>query len=324
MTFGNITLRHGLMLGPMAGYTDRAMRLCCRRQGAEYTVTEMVSAKAICYGDKKTPSLARIDPEDTPCAVQIFGSDPAFMAEAARRLEAGLAGGAPPAAIDINMGCPVPKVAGNGDGSALLQNPALAGQVVAAVVKAVSLPVTVKIRIGWNRDHLTGPEVAQRCEDAGAVLLAVHGRTRAQMYSGMADLEQIARVKDAVHIPVVGNGDIRDAESAKRMLLQTGCDGLMIARGAVGNPYVFREVACMMDGLPFTPPTLSERLTFALEQLSLAAADKGERVAVNESRKQLAEVIRGIRGAAELRGEINRTDTLDGLRTLLAPLLSGA
>lgn len=318
LTFGGITLRHGLMLGPMAGYTDLAMRLCCREKGAEYTVTEMISAKAVCYGDKKTPLLAKIAEGDTPSAIQLFGSDPAFVAEAARRLEGGVLGGIAPSAIDINMGCPVPKIAGNGEGSALMRDPHLAARIVAETVKATRLPVTVKIRLGWDEESRNAPLVARHLEAAGAALITVHGRTRRQMYAGEADFGGIAEVKRAVSIPVVGNGDVKDAESAKRMLEETGCDGIMIGRGAVGNPYVFEEIAAWMDGEDYTPPTLGERLDFALYQLTLAARDKGERSAVMESRKQLAEVIRGSAGAAALRGRINMAASLAEIREILA------
>ena len=317
MKIGSLTLRHGLMLGPMAGYTDTAMRTVCRRLGAEYTVTEMVSAKAVCYKDKKTPLLARIAKEEAPCALQLFGSEPEFVAEAARMLEGGVLGGIAPAAIDINMGCPVPKVAGNGEGSALMKDPALAARIVAATVKATHLPVTVKIRTGWDENSLNAPEVARAVEAAGASLLVVHGRTRKQMYSGEASLREIARVKQAVSIPVVGNGDVKDASTARRMLEETGCDGIMIGRGAVGNPYVFQEVAAMLEGREFLRPTLRDRLELALYQLTLAAEEKGERTAVMESRKQLAEVIRGTEGAAALRGRINMAASIEEIREIL-------
>ena len=317
MKIGSLTLRHGLMLGPMAGYTDTAMRTVCRRLGAEYTVTEMVSAKAVCYKDKKTPLLARIAKEEAPCALQLFGSEPEFVAEAARMLEGGVLGGIAPAAIDINMGCPVPKVAGNGEGSALMKDPALAARIVAATVKATHLPVTVKIRTGWDENSLNAPEVARAVEAAGASLLVVHGRTRKQMYSGEASLREIARVKQAVSIPVVGNGDVKDASTARRMLEETGCDGIMIGRGAVGNPYVFQEIAAMLEGREFLRPTLRDRLELALYQLTLAAEEKGERTAVMESRKQLAEVIRGTEGAAALRGRINMAASIEEIREIL-------
>ena len=317
MKIGSLTLRHGLMLGPMAGYTDTAMRTVCRRLGAEYTVTEMVSAKAVCYKDKKTPLLARISEVEAPCALQLFGSEPEFVAEAAKMLEGGVLGGVAPAAIDINMGCPVPKVAGNGEGSALMKDPALAARIVAATVKATRLPGTVKIRTGWDESSLNAPEVARAVEAAGAALLVVHGRTRKQMYSGEASLREIARVKSAVKIPVVGNGDVKDATTARRMLDETGCDGIMIGRGAVGNPYVFQEITAMLEGREFVPPTMKERLLLALEQLALAAEEKGERTAVMESRKQLAEVIRGTEGAAAMRGRINMAASIEEIREIL-------
>ena len=318
LTFGGITLPHGLMLGPMAGYTDLAMRLCCREKGAEYTVTEMISATAVCYGDKKTPLLARIAEGDTPSAIQLFGSEPDFVAEAAKRLEGGAAGGIAPSAIDINMGCPVPKIAGNGEGSALMKDPRRAAAIVSATVKATRLPVTVKIRLGWDEESQNAPLLAQHLEAAGASLIVVHGRTRRQMYAGDANLSGIAAVKRAVSIPVVGNGDVKDAKSARRMLAETGCDGLMIGRGAVGNPFVFEEIAAHLDGRPYTPPTLAERLSFALHQLRLAALDKGEHTAVMESRKQLAEVIRGSTGAAALRGRINTAASIAEIQEILA------
>jgi nifR3 family TIM-barrel protein len=235
-------------------------------------------------------------------------------------MEAGVPGGVSPAAIDINMGCPVPKVVNNGEGSALLKDPTRAAAIVSAVKKAVSLPVTVKIRLGWDEEHLTGLEVAKACEEAGADLLVVHGRTRKQMYAGEANLSEIARIKASLRIPVVGNGDIRSAADAQRMLKVTGCDGLMVGRGAVGNPFVFREIRCMLEGIPFAPPTLGERLSFAKEQLEMAILEKGERIAVNESRKQLAEVIRNREGAAALRHRINTATSYAEIREILSEI----
>ena len=305
MTFGSVSLPYGLFLAPLAGYTDTAMRRVCRAFGAEYTVSEMVSAKALCYHDKKTPLLARVCEEDLPSAVQIFGSDPASMAEAANMVAAGMAGGVPPSAIDINMGCPVKKIVSAGDGSALMKSPSLVEAIVSAVVKAVSLPVTVKIRAGWDETHKNAVEVAKAAEAGGASLIAVHGRTKTQMYSGKADLSVIAAVKEAVTCPVVGNGDIATAADALRMKEETGCDGVMIGRGAVGNPFLFAELRAAMDGKAYTPPTPAERVDTALLQLRLAIAEKGEMVAVTESRKQFAAYLHGLRGAAAVRGQIN-------------------
>lgn len=310
VSIGSLHLPHGLMLAPMAGFTDHAMRVVCREAGAEYAVTEMVSAKAVCYGDKKTASLARIRADEPPTALQLFGSDPACMAEAAAAVSGGTAGGVAPVAIDINMGCPVPKVAGNGEGSALMRDPAKILAIVTAVRAAVSLPVTVKIRTGWDFAHINAVECALAAEEGGASLVTVHGRTRTQMYSGEADLSVIARVKQAVRIPVVGNGDVTDGASALRMLSETGCDGLMIGRGAVGNPFVFGEILCALRGEDYTPPALEEILRVALRQLTLAAEEKGETVAVRESRKQISRYLRGFPGASAARQRINTALTV--------------
>ncbi|MBO5653330.1 MAG: tRNA dihydrouridine synthase DusB, partial [Clostridia bacterium] len=298
LTFGNIKLPYGLFLAPLAGYTDTAMRRVCREYGAEYTVSEMVSAKALCYHDKKTPLLARVEACDLPSAVQIFGSDPASMAEAAKMVAEGMAGGVRPSAIDINMGCPVKKIVSAGDGSALMKDPDLVFRIVSAVSAAVTLPVTVKIRAGWDEGNKNAVEVARAAEAGGAALVAVHGRTKSQMYSGKADLAIIADVKKALQIPVVGNGDIASATDALRMKEETGCDGVMIGRGAVGNPFLFAEIRAAMDGRAYTPPTAEERVETALLQLRLAAEEKGEHTAVTESRKQFADYLHGLRGAA--------------------------
>lgn len=305
LTVGNIHLPYGLFLAPLAGYTDTAMRRVCRSFGAEYTVSEMVSAKALCYHDTKTPLLARVEACDLPSAVQIFGSEPASMAEAARMVAEGMAGGVPPSAIDINMGCPVKKIVSAGDGSALMKSPTLVYDIVSAVTAAVSLPVTVKIRAGWDDAHKNAVEVAKAAEAGGASLVAVHGRTKTQMYSGKADLSIIADVKNSLQIPVVGNGDIATAADALRMMEETGCDGVMIGRGAVGNPFLFAEIRAALDGRDYTPPTTHKRVETALLQLRLACEEKGERVAVTESRKQFADYLHGLRGASAVRGRIN-------------------
>ena len=274
LTFGNVKLKHGLMLAPQAGYTDFAMRRVCRMRGAEYEVSEMVSSRALCYHDAKTPALARVSAEELPMAVQIFGSEPPFMREAAAMVAAGLGGGVAPSAIDINMGCPVKKIVSAGDGSALMRDPALVYEIVSAVASAVSLPVTVKIRAGWDSEHKNAVEVAKAAEAGGAALLTVHGRTRAQMYSGSTDRAVIAAVKAAVSVPVVANGDIRTGADALSMLEETGADGLMVGRGAVGNPFVFEEIAAALEGKEYTPPTPTERVETALLQLRLALLDK--------------------------------------------------
>lgn len=316
---GEVILPHGLMLAPMAGYTDRATRVLCHRFGAEYTVTEMVSAKAVCYGDRKTPALARILPDECPCAVQIFGSDPAFMAEAARILSEGVSGGVRPAAIDINMGCPVHKVAGNGEGSALMKDPRLVEKIVSAVRLATPLPVTVKIRAGWDEAHKNAPEIARAAEAGGASLVTVHARTKTAMYSGKADPCVVKAVKEAVSLPVVGNGDIRDVASA-RVMLDTGCDGLMIGRAAVGNPFLFRDIRLMLEGKDVPAVTARERYETAVQELSLRVAEKGEENGVLESRKLLSAYFCGFPEAAACRARIHAATTEQEMREILALL----
>ncbi len=304
MRFSDVALKHGLFLAPLAGYTDYAFRTIARRCGAEYLTSEMVSAKAICFKDKSTLPLARVSADELPCAVQIFGHEPDIMARAAALVAGGVDGGVIPTAIDINMGCPVHKIAGNGDGSALMKDPHLAEQIIRAVKDAVSLPVTVKMRVGWDAQHINAVEVAKAVEAGGADMICVHGRTKTQGYSGTADYTVIADVKRAVSVPVVGNGDVTDAASARRLLDTTDCDGIMIGRGAVGNPFVFREIAAMLDGKPYTPPTNEEKFQTAMEQLTLAIADKGDTIALLESRKQLSGYLAGIRGGAAHRSAL--------------------
>ena len=314
MKIGNIELKHGVTLAPMAGYTDRAMRLVCHRQGAEYSVTEMVSAKAVVYGDEKTHTLARIRADEGPVAVQIFGSEPSFMAEAARILTEGSLSGADsscvkPCAIDINMGCPVKKIFSNGEGSALMKDPALIEKIVKAVTLSTDIPVTVKIRSGINEDSINAPDCALAAEAGGADALCIHGRTREQMYGGSADRKIIEKVKNCLHIPLFANGDIIDAESAVSMLRDTGADGISIGRGAVGNPFIFREIISALESKSYSPPTQRERVEVALEQLRLACLDKGERIAIPEARKQIALYIRSFSGAAKIRAKINQAMT---------------
>ncbi len=317
MKIGNTELEHGLFLAPMAGYSDRAMRLLCKEFGAEYCVSEMVSAKAVCYGDKKTPSLAKIGKDETPCAIQLFGSEPEFMARAASMMENGADGGEPPAAIDINMGCPVHKIVANGEGSALMKNPRLAYDIVSAVKKAVKIPVTVKIRSGWDDNSINAPELAKILESAGADAICVHARTRTQLYSGKADPNVVGDVKKSVKIPVIASGDITSYESADAVLKLTGCDGLMIGRGAVGRPFLFKEIICGMDGIPYEPPTSRERAVLAIRHLELLYKIKGEYAAVTESRKQLGEYFRGLPLSAYLRAKLNSIKDYSELLALL-------
>lgn len=329
VTFGNITLPHGLALAPLAGVSDRAFRRVCRACGADFTVSEMVSAKALCYEqrkkDPKTRSvsgqLASVMADELPMAVQIFGSEPDFMAEAARMIESndyiGCVSQVPPSTIDINMGCPVRKVTGNGEGSALLKKPRLVGEIVTAVVKAVSIPVTVKIRAGWDSNSINAPEVAKIVEDAGASMITVHARTREQMYEPGVDRSIITAIKRAVSIPVLGNGDIYAAADALSMMAETGCDGVMIARGAMGNPWVFSEICAALDGRDYTPPPMAERFEVALAQVREMIGEKGERIGVAEAKKHLAWYCHGMEGAAAARGRLMQADSYDELAVIL-------
>lgn len=331
---GNAELKHGVMLAPMAGATDYPFRMLCREYGAEYTVSEMVCAKALCYEQNnkrslaaspaRTAPLAAVREGELPMAVQLFGSEPQFMAEAARLIEEnsyrGTRSVSAPTAIDINMGCPVPKIVSNGEGSALLKNPTLAAKIVEAVVEAVSLPVTVKIRTGWDASSINAVEVAKRLEAAGASLICVHARTREQQYAPSADWSQIARVKEAVSIPVIGNGDIFCAADAQRMLRKTGCDGVMVGRGALGAPWIFENIISLFEGGAEREIPRSEVLEVALRHIELMIAEKGERVGIVESRKHLGWYLRGFRSAAEARCAINNAQTLPELRKILDSL----
>ena len=330
---GNIELKHGLMLAPMAGVTDKAFRKICRECGAELTVSEMLSAKALCYEqlskkegfESKTAPLASLDADEHPAAVQIFGSEPSFMAEAAAMLESmdykGCTSKIKPSAIDINMGCPVHKIVSNGEGSALMKNPKLAADIVRAVKGALKeTPVTVKIRAGFSNDNKNAVEMAQMLEDAGASLICVHARTREQMYNPGIDLGIIAGVKEAVKVPVVGNGDIYCATDAINMIKQTGCDGVMIARGARGNPWIFSELCAMLEGREYTYPTLPDRIDTIIRQLDMMVDEKGERVAAAEAKKHVAWYIKGIRDAANLRDRVMKSESTKELENILIEL----
>lgn len=304
-----------ILLAPMAGVTDLTYRALCKELGCDFTYTEMVSAKGLYYGGGGSAALLETAACERPCGVQIFGREPALMAEISRRLCGENRGEL--ALIDINMGCPAPKITGNGEGSALMLEPALAGRIIEAVTKASSLPVTVKFRKGFDDAHVNALEFGRIAQESGAAMVTVHGRTRAQMYAGRADWDIIAGVKDALSIPVIGNGDVFCGADALALRAHTGCDGIMVARGAQGNPFIFREIKAALQGAAYAPPTEEERLDMAMVHLKRAVEHKGER-AVIEMRKHVAWYLKGIRGAAALRARVNEAATLEAMLDILA------
>ncbi|MBE6600745.1 MAG: tRNA dihydrouridine synthase DusB [Ruminococcaceae bacterium] len=311
-----------LMLAPMAGYTDRHFRRICAELGADLAVTEMISAKALCYEQKgrrdraKTAELAYIE-RGIPTSVQLFGSEPEFIAEAVKLLASGQYRGHDsemrPAAIDINMGCPVKKVVQNGEGSALMKDPDRAAEIVFAAVRASALPVTVKMRAGWDSSSINAPYLAKLVEEAGAASVCVHARTREQFYEPDPDISIIKEVKRAVNIPVFGNGGIFSAEDALKMIEATGCDGLAIARGALGNPWIFREIRAALDGKEYTPPSNEERIAAALDHVRAIIGDEGEAHGIAAARSQLSYYVKGMDGAAGMRHAINSAESFDEL-----------
>lgn len=314
LRIGNLILDNPFFLAPLAGITDAPTRKLCKEQGAALVFTEMVSGKGLWYGDKNTGRLLRIFEEERPAGVQIFGREPDVMAFTARELDKLNCD-----LIDINMGCPVPKIVKNGEGSALLKNPDLVYDVISAVVKNTSKPVTAKIRIGWDAASVNAVEVAHAVSAAGAAAISVHGRTREQYYSGEADWSMIAAVKKAVDIPVTGNGDVTDAESAMDMLKQTGCDFVMIGRGALGNPWIFREVIAAWRGEEAPPaPTKEEKKEMMIRHLQELADLKGEYAAVREMRKHVGWYLKGVHGAAAFRGKVNQITDLNELKNTIS------
>ncbi len=316
LLIGDVKLRNNIILAPMAGVSDLPFRLLCARYGAGMVCMEMISAKAIMYNNKNTEGLLEIHPDEGCVSLQLFGSDPKIMSEQAKRIE-----DRPYDILDINMGCPVPKVVNNGEGSALMKDPILAGQIIEAIVKNTNKPVTVKIRKGFANDELTAPEIAYIAQESGASAVTVHARTREQYYSGKADLNAIAKVKERVSIPVIGNGDVTDGESAKRMFDETGCDGIAIGRAAQGNPFIFREILHFLEtNEKLDRPNGTEMFETVREHARLMIKYKGEYTAVREMRKHLSWYSAGMPGSAKLRGRINEMCSMDDILSVARSL----
>ena len=310
MNIGTVTINSKLALAPMAGVSDQAFRIICRELGCGYTVTEMISAKALCYQDKKTRRIMALAPDEHPAAIQLFGSDVVCMEEAAAKimeLEQ-------PDVIDINMGCPVPKVANSGDGSGLMRTPELAGKIVETVVKAVDVPVTVKCRLGWDKGSINVLDFTRRMEDSGAAMVAVHGRTRSMLYSGTADWDAIHKVKEQLTIPVIANGDITSGEAAVRCLKRTGADGVMIGRSVFGDPWIFQEVNAALAGKVYAGrPCLKDRVAVAVRQFQLAEEDHGEHIACLEARKHFAWYLKGVPHSGYYKNQISSLTTMEDI-----------
>lgn len=320
MRIKNFEINGYAALAPMAGVADRAFRELCIEFGAAYVITEMVSSKGLTMHDRKSDELMLLGETEKPAAVQIFGCDPAIMAEAAKKaVETGCQ------AIDVNMGCPAPKIAGNGGGSALMRDPVLAARITEACAKAVSLPVTVKIRAGWDENSINAVEMAKMQENAGAAAITIHGRTRKQMYAPPVDLEIIRKVKEAVSVPVIGNGDIADCFSAENMYKSTGCDFIMVGRGALGTPWVFTQInEYLKNGTVLPDPPIEEKMEIMIRHIASLCKNKGDYVGMREARKHSGWYIKGVRGAAALRQEIGALENMDQLRAIAEKVIKAA
>ena len=313
LKIGDVSLKNNLILAPMAGVTDLPFRLLCKEQGAGLLCMEMVSAKAIYFNNRNTEELLTIDDREPPVSLQLFGSDPDIISEMAKKIE-----NRPFSILDINMGCPVPKVAGNGEGSALMKNPKLVEEIVSKTAKAIKKPVTVKIRKGFDDEHINAVEIARIAESAGAAAVAVHGRTREQYYSGKADWDIIRQVKEAVKIPVIGNGDVTSPEAARQLVEMTGCDGIMIGRGAQGNPWIFRQILHWMEtGEEEPKPDLEEVKAMILRHAKMLVEYKGAYTGIREMRKHVAWYTAGYPNSAKLRARVNEIESLEALEHLI-------
>ena len=316
LKIGDVSLKNNLILAPMAGVTDLPFRLLCKEQGAGLLCMEMVSAKAIYFNNKNTEELLTIDDREPPVSLQLFGSDPDIISEMAKKIE-----NRPFSILDINMGCPVPKVAGNGEGSALMKNPKLVEEIVSKTAKAIKKPVTVKIRKGFDDEHINAVEIARIAESAGAAAVAVHGRTREQYYGGKADWDIIRQVKEAVKIPVIGNGDVTSPEAARQLMETTGCDGIMIGRGAQGNPWIFRQILHWMEtGEEEPKPDLEEVKSMILRHARMLVEYKGAYTGIREMRKHVAWYTAGYPNSAKLRARVNEIESLEALEHLIQGL----
>ncbi len=316
MRIATLETENDVFVAPMAGVTDFAYRTILHGMGAGMLYTEMVSAKALYYGDRKTKSLMKTGEQVGTVGIQIFGSEPAVMAygaQCAEQMGCSL--------VDINMGCPVPKVTGNGDGSALMKSPVLAGKIVEAVKRAVSVPVTAKIRSGWDAQHINAPEMARILQESGADAVTVHGRTKEQMYRGKADWNVIAKVKQAVHIPIIGNGDVMRAQDAASIIKQTGCDGVMLARGIMGNPWLVRQCVQQLCGQQPEWPNQEEKIQMAMRHVALLVETKGETIGILEARGHLSWYLKGMHGAAQAREQINRAKQFNEIEEILQKVL---
>ena len=314
MKIGNIELKNNVFLAPMAGVTDLPFRILCKEMGAGLVVSEMVSSKGMYYKDPGTKHLTQVDPKERPIAIQIFGSDPKIMANVVsdqlnNREDVDM--------IDINMGCPAPKIVKNGDGSALMKDPKLAREIIREVVKASSKPVTLKIRMGWDHNSINGVDIAKMAEEEGIAALTIHARTKDMFYSGVADWDFIKKLKASISIPVIGNGDIFQPEDGVRMFNHTGCDAIAIGRGAQGNPWIFKRIKNMMEGKADRPPTIEEIINLSIRHLDLVCSIKGERTGVREMRKHVAWYLKGLKSSNEVKNEINTMENKEDIEKAL-------